>query len=247
MKGSSYNYDYDGKDVKKPHLAWYGRAFISPTTAKAQGPLPLVVFIHGLNAAQIKYRWMGGGNEGDVRRIVGDLIEHGKMQPAIVAGPSSIIKSQVKRGSSFRNLDLDRFLDITIAQLDGIAQVDERRIIVAGDSGAGCSLGGGLLGAVRSKRTALAILSLDTCLIPGNAKLLGEAKPETHVISNYQKVSWGSRDFRSFVRAFEKHVKPSSVDGVFRAIEQLKPKRSPHDQVVPMALNNWLPKLLPPK
>jgi len=74
LDGQSYEYEYDGADKKRPELAWYARAFVHKKAAVAKGPLPLLVFIHGLNREQIKYRWMGGGNEGDVRRIVAELV-----------------------------------------------------------------------------------------------------------------------------------------------------------------------------
>ena len=64
---------------------------------------------------------------------------------------------------------------------------------------------------------------------------------------SYQTLSWGKRPFRAFLNAFDQHLKgSSSVDGVERVIERLKPTKAPHDQVVPIALGRWLPKLLPP-
>src|SRR5690606_14851606 len=72
---TTVDYAWDGRDVGHPERAWYGRAFLPPRTLAAEGPRPLVVFLHGLNAALVKHRWMGGGSEGDVRKIVGALVE----------------------------------------------------------------------------------------------------------------------------------------------------------------------------
>src|SRR5437867_3780140 len=77
LDGASYDFDYDGRDVGHAERAWLGRAFVHRRAAAvpAGEALPLLVFLHGNNADKIKYRWMGGGQEGDLRRIVAELIE----------------------------------------------------------------------------------------------------------------------------------------------------------------------------
>ena len=47
-----------------------------------------MVFLRGLNRELIPHRGMGGGNEGDVRRIVADLGDRAALPPLIVAGPN---------------------------------------------------------------------------------------------------------------------------------------------------------------
>ena len=57
LPGKTYDFEYDGLDIKHPERAWLGRAYVPPRTAKATKPVPLVVFLHGLNKALIKYRY----------------------------------------------------------------------------------------------------------------------------------------------------------------------------------------------
>jgi hypothetical protein len=246
LAGKSYEYAWDGRDIGHPERAWLGRAYVPPKTATSDASVPLVVFLHGLNAALIKYRWMGGGREGDVRRIIGDLVDSGTLPPVVVAGPSSIIASQVSKGASWNHFDLDRFIDKTISRLSGMVAIDEKRIIVAGHSGAGCSGAGGLATVGESKRRLLAIVSIDTCMAPSLAEILARAPSRTHVVVGYQTSSWGSRPFSLFRKAFEREVKKQPPnDGVLRVVERQRPKRAPHDATVKLTLERYLPKILP--
>lgn len=95
LDGVSYDYDYDGKDVKRPERRWAGRVFVHRMAAELAGqPLPVLVFLHGNNPEGIKYRWMGGGYEGDIRRIASDLMEAGEVPPFLVAAPSSSTRTR---------------------------------------------------------------------------------------------------------------------------------------------------------
>lgn len=242
--GDTLDFDYDGKDIGRPDRAWLGRAYLPHKSRGANKPLPLVVFLHGLNKELIPYRWMGGGKEGDVRKIVGDLVESGALPPVIVAAPSSVIASAVSKGASWGGFDLDHFVERTKARLAGHAAVDEDKIIVVGHSGAGCSDAGGLATAGDSGRDLLAIISVDTCMGGGLAARLGGAKPETHVVVTYQAITW-QRPFGLFRAVFDRARDASPPRaGVFRVVEQLSPKASPHDATLPLTLERWLPKIL---
>jgi hypothetical protein len=236
LSGQSYDYDYDGKDVGHPERAWWGRAYVPPSAGATEEHVPLVIFLHGLNKALIKYRWMGAGPEGDVREIIGDLVDAEKMGPVVVAAPSSIIKSQVAHGSSWNRFDLD-----------GIAEIDEERIVVAGHSGAGCSDRGGLATAAQSRRPLLAILAIDTCMSESLAVRWSATDPNIHFVVSYQSVAWTNRPFKTFKRLWEKGVSDNPpADGVLRALDHQKPDHAPHDAMVPITFERWLPQLLPP-
>jgi hypothetical protein len=208
--------------------------------------LPLVVFLHGLNKQRIEHRWMGGGTEGDVRAIVGEMVDDGRLPPLIVAGPSSVVRSQVSRGASWRRFDLDNFLDRTIHRLDGLAKIDETRIIVAGHSGAGCSQRGGLATADRSERRLLAIMAIDTCMAAAFAKSLAtETDPRTHLVVAYQTAAW-KRPFEEFVRLFEReNDEHEAKPGILRVLDHQEPEEAPHDATVALTFDRWLPRLLP--
>jgi hypothetical protein len=250
LDGTTIDYAYDGRDIGHPERAWLGRAFVHKAAAgDPKAPLPIVVFLHGLNTARIKYRWMGGGNEGDVRRIVADLIEAGQIPPTLVAGPSSIVPAAITNAAtSWPAFDLDRFLDRTAAELAGVATIDRSRVIVAGHSGAGCNPKGGLPAALRGKTRPLAAFSIDTCMLPDVAIELARAAPSTHVIVSWQTQSWAKRPFADFKAAFLKEAAKSPADaGILRELEHARPTEPmPHDAMVPLTFRTWLPKLLTP-
>jgi hypothetical protein len=247
LPGKTIDYAYDGKDVASPRLAWLGRAYVPPETAKAAGPVPLVVFLHGLNAALIKHRWMGGGSEGDVRAIVGDLVARGAVAPVVVAGPSSIVASEVTFGASWRHFALDNFLTRTSAALQGVVTIDTGRIVVAGHSGAGCSPAGGLETLGQSTARLLAVLSIDTCMTGSLAESLARSDPRTHVVVGYQTITWSNRGFDLFRQVFEREVaNHPAAPGVLREIDRQRPAQAPHDATVALTLARWLPRILPP-
>lgn len=244
LPGASYDYEYDGLDIGHPERRWLGRAYVPPEAAASRRPLPLVVFLHGLNAARIKHRWLGGGNEGDVRRMIGDLISRGVIAPAVVAGPSSIVPSEVAKGASWRHFDLDGFIDRTVARLDGIARIDPRRIVVAGHSGAGCSPLGGLAKLNHRRHELWAILAIDTCMSAFLAESLARQSPETHVVVTYQTRSW-SRPWDLFRQVFERERQEHpAAAGVLRVVDHLQPDGRVHDATVPLTFERWLPKIL---
>jgi hypothetical protein len=248
LDGSTIDYAYDARDIGRPERAWLGRAFVhSRAAASPTAPLPLLVFIHGLNTDRIKYRWMGGGNEGDVRRIVADLIEAGQIPPAIVAAPSSIIPAASSNAAtSWPSFDLDRFLDLTAENLAGVATIDRSRIVVAGHSGAGCNPTGGLPAALKGKTRPLAAISIDTCMMPTVGAELARAHPSTHVIVSWQTQTWARRPFADFKATFLREVEKAPPNaGVFRELEAARPTEPmPHDAMVPLTFRTWLPKLL---
>jgi hypothetical protein len=251
LDGTSYEYQYDGVDVGHKERAWLGRAFVHSSLATVPAkPAPILVFLHGMNTELIKYRWMGGGQEGDVRRIVAELMEAGSVTPMIVAGPSTIdpvtASNAVLLWPAF---DLDAFLDRTAARLDGIATIDRSRVIVVGHSGAGCNIHGGLATALHAKNTPFADLVIDTCMATDFAKDLAHAPPATNVVVSWQSISWADRLFDDFRHAFKRELKKAAppLDGVLRELDYEQPTQaSPHDAMVGLTLRRWLPRLVPP-
>jgi len=226
-----------------PERRW--RLYV-PTT-RATAPRPLLVFVHGLNTERIKYRWMGGGNEGDVRRIVSELIASGKVPPMIVAAPSSIVPEAVTNAvTSWPAFDLDRFLDHTQAALGGTATIDPSRVVVAAHSGGGCNTKGGIASAIRAKHPIRAALVIDTCMLPEMGKALAAAPRDMHVVVSWQTLSWSKRPIDAFRAAFLAGVQQSPPgSGILRELEHVRPKEPmPHDAMVGITLAHWLPELL---
>ncbi|MCC6554139.1 MAG: hypothetical protein IT372_14125 [Polyangiaceae bacterium] len=250
LDGATYDYELDPKAAGKPELSWLGRAFVHRLAASSPDrPLPVLVFLHGINAELIKYRWMGGGREGDVRRIVAELIESGRIPPILVAAPSAVLPAATAVArTSWPAFDLQRFLDLTAERLRGVATLDRARVIVAGHSGGGCNKDGGISTAARAARPVHAALVIDGCMDPDMAPPLAAAPPTTHVIVSWQPLTWTKRPVRDFERAFRREVAARPpAPGVLREVEQLRPEEpSPHDAMVSLVLQRWLPPLLSP-
>lgn len=248
LDGADHHFAYDGRDVGHVERAWQGRAFIHRlVAAEPARPRPLVVFLHGTNEARIPYRWMGGGKEGDVRRIVSELMEAGAIEPVIVAGPSSVDPNAIVNArTSWPAFDLGRFVTLLEAQLRGVATVDRGRIIVVGHSGAGCNPKGGLATAARGSLVPLAALSIDTCMDPEVGLALVRAPTETRVIVTWQTQGWLTRPIAQFTRSFRREAALAGLDpSRQRVLDHLSVKEPmPHDAMVPLTLRKWLPLLL---
>lgn len=247
LSGRTYDYHYDGKKDGTRKRAWFGRAYLPKRAIGAEDPLPLLVFLHGLNKELIKYRWMGGGSEGDVREIVGAMVDDGRLPPMIIAGPSSVVRSEVSKGASWNHFDHDNFIDRTIERLDGLAKVDASRIIVSGHSGAGCSQDGGLATASPFSRRLQALIVIDTCMAGAFAKsLTTETDARTHVIVGYQTIAW-KRPFKEFEGLFARGVKKHPPkENVLRKLDLQKPEGDPHNGTVAITFERWLPQVWPP-
>lgn len=252
LAGATYDYAWDGAAIGHPERSWLGRAYVPPAVARETSkPVPVLVFLHGLNRELIPYRWMGGGKEGDVRRIVQDLIDRKAIEPMLVVAPSSVVRSAVTAAeTSWPAFDVDAFLTETRRALGGRATMDEARIIVAGHSGAGCNDKGGLAAIARSAKTPLlALLSVDTCMGLGLARQLREVNHETAVVVTYQTQTWTKRPFSDFRRAFQT-ARPSPTElapAAVRTIEAMRPREPfPHDALVHLTLEKWLPRWLSP-
>ncbi len=249
LDGTSYDYDYDGHDVGHAERRWLGRAFVHRKAAALAGQgLPVLVFLHGNNSEAIKYRWMGGGTEGDLRRILSEMIEAGQVPPMVIAAPSSIDPyTMTNAGASWPGFDLDVFLDKTADRLGSAAVLDRSRVIVAAHSGGGCNIHGGLNSAVHARRTpVLAGFSIDTCMLLDLAKELAHVRPRTHVVVSWQAQSWPEREFGSFKTVFLREVKKAPApEGVLRELDYVIPTvPMPHDAMVGITLRKWLPRVL---
>jgi len=250
LDGTSYDFDYNGGEGH-PERRWLGRVFVHKRAAAAQGQaLPVLVFLHGNNSEKIKYRWMGGGQEGDVRRIISEMIESGQIPPVLVAAPSSIDPNTMgSAGLSWPAFDLDVFLDRTDARLAGASALDRGRVVVAAHSGAGCNIRGGLNAALHAKTTpVLGGFSIDTCMMLDLARDLAHVRPSTHVVVSWQSMSWPEREFGAFRTVFQREVKKAPpAPGVLRELDYQQPNvAGVHDAMVWITLRKWLPRMLGP-
>lgn len=264
LDGATLDFD----DGQGKNGLWSGRAFVHrlaagtgtagtgttgtdapsgpPADKPAPKPLPLLVFLHGTNEAKIPYRWMGGGQEGDVRRIASEIMESGQASPFVVVAPSSVSPLMGNAMTSWIGFDLDAFLDKAFQRLGDTVPIDKTKIVLAAHSGAGCGTRGGIVPALKSKVPIYAAFSIDTCMGTEVAVALAAAGP-THVVVSYQTLSWDSRPFSDFKTIFLREVKRHPApQGVLRELVQEAPVPMAHDAMVPITLKKWMPKILPP-
>jgi hypothetical protein len=250
LTGATIDYEYDAKETGRPQLAWTGRAFVHDKVPRDK-PAPILVFIHGLNIEKIKFRWIGGGNEGDVRRIVSEIIDSGAIPPAIVAAPTSIDpRIMVNALTTWPDFDLDTFLDVTQKALGAAAKIDRARVIVAGHSGAGCNVKGGISTALRPKATKVqAGLVIDVCMGHDLALDLVKAPKSTHVVVSWQEISWPNRPMTEFKNVFKRALKKDPApEGILRELDLVQPNApAPHDAMVGITLKKWLPRFWGPQ
>lgn len=249
LRGTTTDYDYDGNGQSRE--AWQGRVYVHPDVAGAKD-VPLLVFIHGLNVEKIKYRWIGGGNEGDVRRILGDLIDQGLVAPMVLAAPTSTDPAtMVNALTTWPGFELDRFVNRTQAALGQSVRIDRKRIIVVGHSGAGCNVHGGVASALLDNRTTNVVLGLvvDGCMATDFATEILKVPKTTNLVVTWQEISWANRPTNDFKRVFSRAVaKDPPAAGVLRELVLERPKApSPHDAMVGIAFKKWLPRFFPGK
>ncbi|MBI4956398.1 MAG: hypothetical protein HY908_30555 [Myxococcales bacterium] len=249
LSGASYDYEYDGADVGLPEHAWSGRAFVHEEVAREPGrPVPLVVFLHGLNESLVRYRWMGGGEEGDLRRIVSGLIETGRIEPMLVAAPSSVVPGAVSFALfAWPGFDLDNFVALTAERLRGVATIDTSRIVVVGHSGGGCNIKGGLASSLAARNTPYAAFAVDTCMGTDLAQALVQAPPTTRTYVVWQEQGWRDRPFEMFLGAFRYTLATTSLPaGTVRELDRMDLELpQPHAAVVQHTLEKYLPRLFP--
>ncbi|MEO7327120.1 MAG: hypothetical protein ABI193_00985 [Minicystis sp.] len=248
LEGNTYDFAHDAGTVH-PERSFLGRAFLHTQAAvDPAAPLPVLVFLHGLNRERIEHRWMGGGTEGDLRRLLSVMMEAEEIPPMIVLAPSTTDPIWASTSTMiWPAFDLDLFLDMAGARLRGLATIDRSRIVLAGHSGAGCNESGGLATALEADVGALAVLAIDTCMRPELARSLARANPTTHVVVSWQSRTWSDRPFDDFRSVFAaEQAKAPPGEGVLRELAYESPTDpGPHDAMVPLTLRKWLPRILP--
>jgi hypothetical protein len=256
--GKTLDVPFDAVRVtQRPDEAHVARLYLAPEVlaASATGangsrkPLPLVVFLHGVNGGHQPFRFAGHGGEPDIRDIAARLMREGGTSPFVLGAPSTVVSSDFPL-SLWPSFDLDRFVEEAATRLRDQVTIDLSRVVVVGHSGAGCNPRGGVFSAARQTTLPLrAVLLVDTCLDLANAPLLVELPPSVDVIVSFQTRSW-PRPFDEFTRAFvEPRRRKTSLLGAARAPLVVSEERVPtgahvHNAMVEDALRAYLPNIL---
>lgn len=200
------------------------------TDTNAKGALPILVYLHGTNEKGPLHRGLGAPGF-DLRKI-------SNLAPMLLAGPS-MTRDAWTGSRLWPDFDLTRFVETVDAALPDGVSVDRARVILAGHSGAGCNLKGGLLspGGLAPR----AILAIDTCLDADFGRAFGEATDRAPVHVFWQE-SW-MRDVPAFETAFNDALQ-QNVARRGTIARMNVPGPNPHEDIVPLVVEQVLPGLL---
>jgi hypothetical protein len=241
--GQSFDFPFHDDEYLLARQHDGGRAYV-PKQVSSDQPAPLVVFLHGVNRRNRLHMWLGSG-PADLRTKLEASIEHGDLPAAILAAPSQT-RDALWPTMLWTGIDLEEFVTATEQALAGRARIARDQVIVAGHSGAGCNLEGGILkiAADRSAIDPLGIVALDTCLDGEIGEALGRARESTRIATYWQSVIW-PRKVVDFAIGFSvvRQEAPSSSDW----FEHVSPKgRWPHDALVAPSLLQAMSVMLAP-
>lgn len=247
--GKTIDFDYHAlRDTRRHEESYTGRLYLPQAALpSAKKPLPVLVFLHGLNGSGTRFPLMGGRthpDEPDLRETIEKMVEEKKIPPLLLGAPSTVLSAQVARGM-WPGFDLDRFLANSARALQGQATMDLNSVIVVGHSAAGCNPTGGLYSAIHGTSLHLkAAFAVDTCLFPDDAPLLARTPKETALVVTWQPFSW-ARPIDAFQEAFTQQPTRKGALDLFR---ELRPANTPqaHNMMLPLTVEQLLPSFLAP-
>ncbi len=199
--------------------------------------LPLVVFLHGMNADRDVHLWMGGG-PGDLREHVDAWVRTGDVTPLILAAPTHT-RYALAANLMWPDFDLGDFIIATETALAGRAHVDTSRVILVGHSGAGCNPRGGLFSPELLKHPNLvtSVVAIDSCV-------------DEDVVPTFQTLAHGTKVLYFWQPAWSRPVddlaKICDAPGASCSVHEISGLHgNPHNSVLPAALGRALFELLP--
>lgn len=211
-----------------------GLAYV-PAGADRSRPLPIVVFLHGLNAEEQMHPWLNG-HEGDLRSLADQLIGSGAVESFVLAAPTHTrYATGIK--SMWPDFDLADFVGETSRALRGDVQVDTSRVILIGHSAAGCNVAGGILGPKARMPGLLANVVVDTCMKPEIEAALA-AQTETTQLRVFWQPNW-ERSFDELRASCDAHPRACRVEEIDA------PGKVPHNTILPLAFTRALTEFLP--
>lgn len=231
-------FEHDDERYLLPKQHQGGAALLPPSGEEAA--LPVVVFLHGTNETGALHMWFGGKDR-DVRPVVQRLVESRRARPFILAAPSQTRHAAVPR-ALWSGFELGAFIDDTANALSGKAQIDRARVYVVGHSGAGCNPNGGV--ASRWATQALqpvAVASIDPCLDAEMGAAMARRPTQVPLSVWWQAAVW-PRSPGAFWTSLTRRKPPERVD---RLLQLKVSGPTAHDDVVPLALEQFLSEWLP--
>jgi hypothetical protein len=105
--GKTFDFEFHDEENLYPGQHNGGRAYV-PKQVNAEEPVPLVVFLHGLNRFNQLHMWLGPGPD-DLRARLDDWIKRGDLPPAVIAAPSQT-REALWPSTLWTGIDLDEFV-----------------------------------------------------------------------------------------------------------------------------------------
>jgi hypothetical protein len=209
-----------------------GLAYVSAGAVRG-APLPVVVFLHGMNSDERIHPWFGPPY-GDLRPLIESLVASGKVAPLVVAAPTH---TRYATGATvmWPRFDLDDFLGATEAALGDTWKLDRSRVLLVGHSAAGCNATGGLFAERPRDRKLLGLIDVDGCLDDSIATQLAEAASSTRVQFFWQ---------HTWPRPTAELPQLCPACKVVEIVG-LPSGTSPHLSILPAALRRVLPEFFP--
>lgn len=241
---STLTYPYEDARLLHVDEKKGGLAYLTDGVEDADEPVPVVVFLHGLNNAGPVHFWYGFNNV-DLRPLADEIVAGGEVRPFVLAAASQTYDAGTL-STMWDGFDLDTFLHATEAALPEGVEIDRDAVIVVGHSAGGCNLKGGLLGVLSpfvATRPA-GLVAVDTCFDGTIGTALGASPVGAPVYAYYQPFTW-DRKFDEFQRAFQLEIErvPGRIGHVVR---ETKPGGGdPHSAILVRALRETLPALIP--
>jgi len=230
--GATVVFPYRQRRLLYSRNASGGLAYVT-SRALPGASLPVVVFLHGMNADEIVHPWFGPPY-GDLRLVLESLVAEGKIAPLVLAAPTH---TRYATGATvmWPRFDLGDFLDATEAALGATAKLDRSRVIVIGHSAAGCNGTGGILAESVRRAKPLAIVDVDGCVDEASIPALVQAAAAAPVRFFWQR-TWARP-----IPELESACPACKVEEV----TELAGGPSPHVTILAEALRRALPELLP--
>jgi murein DD-endopeptidase MepM/ murein hydrolase activator NlpD len=175
------------------------------------GPRPLVIALHGINGKSHKLHPALDEHGTHVGKLVGKLIEDGKVTPLLIAAPTEF------SDGPWRTFDVAKFVAaVKAAVASQSVEIDEDQVSLVGHSGAGGSRGAGLnkiaeQGGVFDGHNLKLFGITDTCITSENAKAYADGLKDNKTTAIYAlhkgtggwKAYGGSQQFASALGAGE--------------------------------------------
>jgi hypothetical protein len=232
--GTTVHFPYEDDRYLLPSQHDGGTVYVPDSASAADRPVPIVVFLHGINPEGDLHVWMEGDH--DLRPVV-DALTSGGVEPFVLAAPS-----QTKEAGRGRYLwpdfDVDDFVAHASRAASRHVDVDMHRVYVVGHSGAGCNTDGGIAAAAHATRARVrGVLAVDTCMDQDAGGALARIPPRVPVWVTWQNQTW-PRD----VDEFRDALGSAALRVRIQRLDVHGP--DPHEAIVPRAFrlmaHQWL-------